>query len=618
MRWLRKKGFIWSLVVLAVCGGTTYYYFQQGGKSSAEEATEVVVEAKKTDIRFSVSGTSQLEAKDSQIIVAPADGTIKTINLTRNQEVKAGDLLFEISSPTLDNNLQKGNATLAQLQKDLAEINLQVAALTTRAPISGKFTLADKMDVGSTVTKNSLIGTISDNSVLLVTIPFALEDAVQFNAGMDVDLAIDGFMLSKTGKITSIGTDPRGDGKGGKMIDVEISITNDATMEAGLKTKGSVTLNGRAVDSKDSGTLRYSKIVSVLANVPGTINTLNYKTGAYLYEGDVISQITNDTLKDDIANKQSAIDLQKIAVDDLVEKVAALKVTAPFTGVFSTDFVNKRTNILTSYTPGAKIQANVQLGAVASLNTMALPIQVDELDLPNIKAGMKAEVKADSIQGRIFEGEVSQVSTVGTTTNGVTFYDVVLTVKNASLLKYGMTATAEILIQDKKGIITLPNEALQQAQGKRYVTLKKADGSVEEKHEIKIGIRSKTEVEITDGLKEGDKVVIPLPKKTENMSQADIDKLRQQFQQGAVNGPGGGGAISQEQIDQLRQQFGGGGGAGFGGGGAAGGNAAGGGNAGGAAGGNAGGGNAGGNAIRGGGGGNAGGGNAGGGAAANR
>ncbi|MDF2814950.1 MAG: efflux transporter periplasmic adaptor subunit [Paenibacillus sp.] len=611
MRWLRKKSVIWSFVVIAVCGGTTYYYMQQGGKSSAEEATEVVVEAKKSDIRFSVSGTSQLEAKDSQIITSPADGTIKTMNLTRNQEVKEGDLLFEVSSPTLENNLQKAQTTYTQLLKDLDEIHSQVAALTTRAPISGKFTLADKMDVGSTVTRNSLIGTISDNSTLLVTIPFALEDAVQFQPGMDVDLAIDGFMLSKSGQITAIGKDPRGDGKGGKMIDVEISIKNDATMEAGLKSKGSVVLNGRSIDSKDSGVLRYSKIVSVLANVPGTINTMNYKTGSYLYEGDIISKITNDTLKDDIANKQSAIDLQKIAVDDIVEKVKALKVTAPFTGTFSTDFVNKRVNILTSYTPGAKIQANVQLGAVASLNTMQLPIQVDELDLPNIRAGMKAEIKADSIQNRIFEGEVSQVSTVGTTTNGVTFYDVVLTVKNASLLKYGMTATAEILIQDKKGIITLPNEALQQAQGRRFVTLKKADGSIEERHEIKIGIRSKTEVEITEGLKEGDKVVIPLPKKAANMSQADIDALRQQFQQGGANGavPGGVSPEQMEQLQQLRQQFGnGGGGGGNAGGNAGGGNA--GRNAGGGA--NAGGGNAGGNA----GGGNAGGGNAGG--AANR
>ncbi|WP_127585595.1 efflux RND transporter periplasmic adaptor subunit [Paenibacillus koleovorans] len=559
MRWLRSKGFLGTLAVLVIGGGATYYYLDQGSKSSAKEAEQVVVEAKKTDIRFSVSGTSQLEPKDTQNIVSPADGTIKTMNLTRNQDVKAGQLLFEISSPTLDNNYQKAISTYNQLQKDLTDLYAQQDYMTTKAPISGKFTLADKMDVGATVTKNSLIGTISDNSLLLVTIPFALEDAVQFAVGTDVDLSIDGFMLSKSGKIVSIGKDPRGDMKGGKMIDVEISVANDATMEAGLKAKGSIYLNGRYVDSKDSGTLRYSKVVSVMANVAGTVNTLNYKTGNYVYAGDVISKITNDTLKDDIVSKQSAIDLQKISVEDFAERIKGLKVTAPFDGVFSTDFVNKRANTLTAYTPGAKIQANAQLGAVASMSTMQLPIQVDELDLPNIRTGMKAEVKVDSIQGRIFDGEVSQVSTVGTTTNGVTFYDVVLTVKNANQLKIGMTATGEILIQDKKNIITLPNEALQQGGGKRFVTLKKEDGTLDERHEIKIGIRSKTEVEITEGLKEGDKVLIPLPKKSGDMSQADIDALRQQFQQNA-GAQGAAGGLTQEQIQQLREQFGAGGG----------------------------------------------------------
>jgi HlyD family secretion protein len=85
------------------------------------------------------------------------------------------------------------------------------------------------------------------------------------------------------------------------------------------------------------------------------------------------------------------------------------------------------------------------------------------------------------------------------------------------------------------------------------------------KHEVKIGIRSKTQVEITSGLKEGDKVVTPvLQAQARNLSQADIQALRQQFQ----NGAGGGGAGG----------FGGFGGGGAGGAGGAGGNAGGGGN----------------------------------------
>ncbi|MNR40654.1 hypothetical protein D3C85_1589650 [compost metagenome] len=96
--------------------------------------------------------------------------------------------------------------------------------------------------------------------------------------------------------------------------------------------------------------------------------------------------------------------------------------------------------------------------------------------------------------------------------------------------------------------------------------MKKADGTTETEHEVKIGIRSTTQIEITEGLKEGDKVVVPQAvRRQQNLSQDEINRLRQQFQQGGGGGAGG---------------FGGGG-AGFQQGGAGG--AAGGGNAGGGA-----------------------------------
>ena len=89
-------------------------------------------------------------------------------------------------------------------------------------------------------------------------------------------------------------------------------------------------------------------------------------------------------------------------------------------------------------------------------------------------------------------------------------------------------------------LFILPPEALQSQKGKRSVSLKKADGTVDNEHEVKIGIRSKTQIEITEGLKEGDKVVLPVVKRQQNLSQDEINRLRQQFQQnGGAGGAGG-------------------------------------------------------------------------------
>ncbi|WNR42312.1 efflux RND transporter periplasmic adaptor subunit [Paenibacillus roseipurpureus] len=570
MKWVRSKWFI-VLVAICVCAGGTYAYMAKGKKTKTAVTKEVTFEVKKGNIRSSVSGTAQFEPKDTQTITSTENANIKAIHLTRNQAVKAGDVLIELTSSTLENDLQDAKLTLEQMTKDLDTLQGQKGLMGVTAPISGKLTYAN-VDLGSTINKSTKIATIGDASKLTVTLPFFLEDASQLHKGDLVDLTVDGFMITKTGTITAISKDPKSDGKGGKLVDIDIQVTNDNSMDAGQNVMASAAIGGRTADSQGKAALQYSQVATVLAGTTGSISTLPFKTGAIVRKGDLIASFANDTLDDSILTAQSALERQKLKVTAAQDKVDSLKIVAPFDGVFSTDFVNKKNDILSSFRVGTKVPSGTQFGAVASFAKMQLPVQVDELDLPNIKVGMKAEIKVDSFPGRTFPAEVTQVSTVGTTTNGVTFYDVVLATENKdNILKYGMTATGEILIQDKKDALYIPPEALQLSRGKRSVTLKKADGTNETEHEVKIGIRSSTQIEITEGLKEGDKVVLPQAiKRQQNLSQDEINRLRQQFQQ---NGGGAGG-------------FGGGGG-GFQGGGAGGAGGAGGGGNGGNGGGNA-------------------------------
>ncbi|UJF36036.1 efflux RND transporter periplasmic adaptor subunit [Paenibacillus hexagrammi] len=541
MKWIRSKWFV-IIVAAAVCAGGTYVYVAKGKKSAATTSNETVIDVKKGNIRSSVSGTAQFEPKDTQIISAPVDAEIKSIHLTRNQPVKEGDVLIELTSSTLESDLQDAELSYEELQKELSDLEQQQSSMKASAPISGKITYATNVESGSSVNKSTKLATISDIATLTVTLPFYMEDAVQLHKGDSVELTIDGFMITKAGSIQSIGKDPKSDGKGGKLVDIEVVIPNDGSMDAGANALGTVTIGGRSVDSQSKAVLQYSKIANVLAGAPGNIALLPFKDGNMVKAGDIIAAIENDTLGDDIVSKQSALERQRLKVESAQEKVKALTITAPFDGVFSTDFVNKKNDILSAYRVGSKVDSGTQFGAVASLANMQLPVQVDELDLPNIQKGMKAEIKVDSLPGRIFPAEVTQVSTVGTTTNGVTFYDVVLATENKdNALKYGMTATGEILVQDKKGVLYIPPEALQSRQGKRFVSLKKPDGTVDAQHEIKIGIRSQTQIEVTEGLQEGDKVVLPVARKQQTMSQDEINRFRQQFQQNGGFGGGGGG-----------------------------------------------------------------------------
>lgn len=553
----RTKWVIVLAVVLVAGGGGTYAFVSNSARpKAAAEAQTSTVKVQKGNIRLSVSGTSQFATQDLQNITAPADGTIKTLNLTRSQPVKKGDILVEVSNPTLESGLKDAQANYESLQQELDDLIEQQQNLRIVAPVAGKLTLGTNLDVGSSVSKSAKIGTISVNSTLIVKLPFPMEEAVQFKAGDPVDLAVSGYALTKTGKVNAVGSEMKADAAGNRMVDVEVAIDNDGTIDAGLDVSGSVVLNGREIKAKTTAKLEALKTVAFISDTSGTISELSKKTGDSVKAGEVIAIVVNDTLQDSIETKQASVDRQKTAVEQAQQRVDELTVKAPFDGVFSTDFANQRQNVLARFPVGAAVEQGALFGGVASLDVMTLPIQVDELDLTSIKPGLKAEVSVDAIAGKKFTGEVLQVSTVGTTTNGVTYYDAVVGVENKEqVLKYGMTGTAEILVQDKQNVLTLPLEALRIQRGNATVTVKKPDGTLQENTPVKLGISSKTAVEVVEGLQEGDEVVVPTRQRAQNGTQQQIDALRQQFQGGAF--PQGGGGFPQGTV-----QFGGGGGGG--------------------------------------------------------
>ncbi|NHN30595.1 HlyD family efflux transporter periplasmic adaptor subunit [Paenibacillus agricola] len=540
-----KKVIIVTLAALLVCGGGTYAYVKKdklfGTKQAVVQQTTYTV--KKGNVRTAISGTAQLEPQEQQTIVPPKEGMIKTLNLTRNQTVKKGDLLLEISDSSLDEKLDAAKLTLSGYQSDMQDLQAQSASLKAVAPASGKLILSTTISEGSGISKNTKIATISSQDNLTVALPFMQEEAAQIQIGDQVQLTLDGYLLTKSGAVTAISQAVKSDTKGNHLLDVTVRVDNDGTLDAGQIVKGSLTVGGLKIESKTQAVLQYKTSVNVMAGVSGTIDSMEFKENQFVNKGDLIATIASDTLQKDITNKQNQIDQSLKSIKDMEEQLEKLKVYAPFDGVFSTDFVDQKKNVLASYPVGTTILSNVQLGAVANLDTLQLPVKVDELDLPKIKVGQKAEVKVDAIAGKVFVGEVTQVSTVGTVTNGVSFYTAVVTLTNASELKYTMTATADILIEDKKDVIVVPVSNVKTRNGKKVVSLQKADGTIEAEHEVKIGANSSTLIEITEGLAAGDILVTQAAASTKKLTQAETDALRNQYQQGARNGgaTGGGG-----------------------------------------------------------------------------
>lgn len=138
---------------------------------------------------------------------------------------------------------------------------------------------------------------------------------------------------------------------------------------------------------------------------------------------------------------------------------------------------------------------------------MLLSVSVDELDINSVTTGQKAEVTFDAIDGKTFEGTVTKVGNTASASGGVAKYTVEIAVPKEAEMKQGMNASATIVIEEKENIVTIPVNALQERGDEVFVyTQKGEDGTLTGEQKVSTGLSDGENVEITEGLSQGDTV----------------------------------------------------------------------------------------------------------------
>ena len=130
-------------------------------------------------------------------------------------------------------------------------------------------------------------------------------------------------------------------------------------------------------------------------------------------------------------------------------------------------------------TVAASLQTPVLFTLAEDLTEMELNVAVDEADVGQVVAGLKAEFTVDAYPNRRFPATITQVRYSPETVNGVVTYAALLSVDNADLsLRPGMTATAEILVRTVEDAVLVPNAALRFTPAKTAAAKGESSGLV--------------------------------------------------------------------------------------------------------------------------------------------
>lgn len=242
---------------------------------------------------------------------------------------------------------------------------------------------------------------------------------------------------------------------------------------------------------------------------------------------DAQAQLINNIIREkQIEEAKAAVIKSNAAYSNAQVQLNDTRITAPMDGVVLQKYVEQGTFITSGMSFNSSGTNIVQLG---DISRMYVDTSVDETDVANIQMGQKVDVTFDAYPSIPFDGKVIRIEPQEVVNQNVTTLHVRVEVDNSNvayrLLRPGMNATCEFIVDEKDDAVCVPNEALQTANDGSYYVLVADGGHTAApdpggspdpsvlagchitKRQVQIGLQGDDTTEITEGVKPGEKVV---------------------------------------------------------------------------------------------------------------
>ncbi|MGZ3406037.1 MAG: efflux RND transporter periplasmic adaptor subunit [Polyangia bacterium] len=224
-----------------------------------------------------------------------------------------------------------------------------------------------------------------------------------------------------------------------------------------------------------------------------------------------VAQMDVDTAASDVRAKKVAVQTATVAYNAASDRLRYTRVLAPMDGTVTERGIQSGEVV----TPGVQASFDGKsLMTISDLSTLLVKADLNQIDVAKVKLGQKVTVTLDALPGKTYEAAITKIAPASITPKDkqVDVFPVEATLAKSDLaIKPGMTADVRIHIEKKEHVLALPIEAVVKEGPKQFVSKVVAapNGKQKtEKTEVAVGARNDREMEISSGIKEGDKVLI--------------------------------------------------------------------------------------------------------------
>lgn len=470
------------------------------------------------NITSTLSSSGTISPKDTYSITSMSEGEVVQADFEEGDRVEAGQILYRIDASSMESKLSSASNSLERAQSsydtavsDYNEAVGKYSGNTYKATKSG-YIKQLYIEAGDKVASNTQIADIYNDQIMKIKVPFLNMEAAAIAPGSPAVLTLSDTLEQLNGTVLSVSSMDEAL-TGGRLVRyVTIQVANPGGLTADMTATAAV---GDFVSSGDgtfSATVDTVLAADLSSNVE--VEALLVNEGDFVSVGSPIFSMKASTAekliktyKDSMDNAQASLEQAQSSLDSTQDTYDDYTITAPISG----------TVIKKSYKVGDKVQNGSSASALAviyDMSSVTFQMNIDELDISNVKTGQTVEVTADAFENEKFSGKVTNISLEGTSSNGVTYYPVTVTLDEVGGLLPGMNVDGVIIVDSVENALAVPADALQRGN---LVYVK--DDSVTEAQgrvpagfrEVKVGtgLISSDYVEIVSGdLQEGDVVYV--------------------------------------------------------------------------------------------------------------
>lgn len=303
-----------------------------------------------------------------------------------------------------------------------------------------------------------------------------------------------------------------------------------AIVKVGTRATGNLTqLKYQVGDAVKKGeliaTIDDREIMANIRNTDATIESLkrdldakeaqysysktNYEREVSLLEKEFTTKDSVDKAKREVDVAFAQVEFGKAKVKEAVEKLKALEVSLSYTKIYApiSGYVSAVSTQL-----GETVVAGLSAAILITIidpTKLEMWIYVDETDIGRTKPGLKIEYWVDTYRDKRFYGKIDMIYPQPEIKDNIVYYLAIVKIdpKDTAFLRPEMTTHVRIIVEEKKDVLVVPNNAVRFEEGKTVVYFKAKDKT--EPRQVTPGIRDDRFTEIVAGLKEGETIVIP-------------------------------------------------------------------------------------------------------------